>query len=151
MPLAIGKLVAFFETGQTRISENEAYIYAGAYVLCLFLDCIIAHPSMMALQHISMKLRVACSSAVYRKILRLSRTALGNTTVGQMVNLLSNDVSKFDQGFVLAHFIWVGPIQVAVGTWLLYRVIGMASLFGVAFLVTFVPLQSEFGMTTIHF
>ncbi|XP_018570688.1 probable multidrug resistance-associated protein lethal(2)03659 [Anoplophora glabripennis] len=141
LPLAIGKLVSFFEKGQTRISPNEAYIYAGSYIICLFLDCIIAHPSMMALQHISMKLRVACSSVVYRKILRLSRTALGNTTVGQLVNLLSNDVSKFDQGFVLAHFVWVGPIQVGVGTWLLYREIGMAALFGVAFLVSFVPLQ----------
>ncbi|KAJ8941680.1 hypothetical protein NQ314_010326 [Rhamnusium bicolor] len=130
MPLAIGKLVSFFETGQTRISQDEAYIYAGGYVICLLLDSIIAHPSMMGLQHISMKLRVSCSSLVYRKVLRLSRTALGNTTVGQLVNLLSNDVSKFDQGFVLAHFVWVGPIQVAVGTWLLYREIGMAALYG---------------------
>ncbi|KAJ8923964.1 hypothetical protein NQ315_006740 [Exocentrus adspersus] len=141
MPLSIGKLVAFFEKGQTRISEDEAYIYAGLFVLCILLDSLIAHPCMMALQHLSMKLRIACSSVVYRKILKLSRTALGNTTVGQLINLLSNDVSKFDQGFVLAHFVWVGPIQVAVGTWLLHKEIGVAALFGVGFLVSFVPLQ----------
>lgn len=80
---------------------------------------------------------------MYRKLLRLSRASLGNTTVGQLVNLLSNDVSKFDQGFILAHFVWIGPIQVAVGTCLLYQEIGIGALFGVAFLVSFVPLQSE--------
>lgn len=77
-------------------------------------------------------------------MLRISRTAMGQTTIGQLINLLSNDVSKFDQGFVLAHFVWVGPIQVSVGIWLLYKEIGMAALFGVAFLVSFVPLQSKY-------
>lgn len=72
------------------------------------------------------------------------RTALGQTTVGQLVNLLSNDVSKFDQGFVLCHFVWVGPIQTAVGIYMLYRVIGVAAFFGVAFLLSFIPLQSKF-------
>lgn len=74
----------------------------------------------------------------------MSRASLGNTTVGQLVNLLSNDVSKFDQGFILAHFMWIGPIQVAVGTYLLYEEIGTGALFGVGFLVSFVPLQSKF-------
>lgn len=76
--------------------------------------------------------------------MRLSSSSLGNTTIGQLVNLLSNDVSKFDQGFVLAHFAIIGPIQVGVGTWLLYREIGIAALFGVAFLIFIVPLQSKY-------
>lgn len=74
----------------------------------------------------------------------MSRASLGNTTIGQLVNLLSNDVSKFDQGFILAHFVWIGPIQVALGTYLLYREIGLGAFFGVGFLVSFVPLQSKF-------
>lgn len=73
--------------------------------------------------------------------MRLSQKALGKATVGQMTNLLSNDLSRFDQGFVLAHYAWVGPIEVAFGTWLLYREIGYAALFGVVFLISFVPLQ----------
>nr|CAH7746332.1 unnamed protein product [Callosobruchus chinensis] len=79
----------------------------------------------------------------FRKILRLSRASLGKTTVGHLVNLLSNDLSKFDQTFILAHYCWVGPIQVAVGTYMLYREMQVAALIGIAFLVAIVPLQSK--------
>lgn len=142
MPLSIGRLVSYFENGQTRISESDAYISASVVVLCLLLDAFLAHPSMMALMHLTMKMRVACSSLLYRKTLRLSRTALGNTTVGQLVNLLSNDVSKFDQGFLLAHYVLLGPIQAAVGTYLIYREIGVSAFFGMGFLLSFIPMQS---------
>ncbi|RZC33451.1 multidrug resistance-associated protein, partial [Asbolus verrucosus] len=148
MPLSIGRLVSFFEKGQTHISESDAYIQAGAIVLCLLVDAFLAHPTMMALMHITMKLRVACSSLVYRKTLRLSRTALASTTIGQLVNLLSNDVSKFDQGFLLAHFVWIGPIQTAVATYLIYREIGVAAFFGMGFLLSFIPMQIWLGKRT---
>ncbi|CAH1997771.1 unnamed protein product [Acanthoscelides obtectus] len=141
MPSCVRNLVSYFQTGQTQISIEEAYIYAGALVMCLVVNSIIAHPSIMGIQHLSQKIRVSCSSLLYRKILRLSRSSLGKTTVGHMVNLLSNDLSKFDQTFILAHYSWVGPIQVAVGTYMLYREMQVAALIGIAFLVAIVPLQ----------
>lgn len=119
-------------------------MYAGLIVFSTLTECFLGHPSMMALMHISMKLRVSCSAMIYRKTLKLSQRALGQTTVGQLVNLLSNDVSKFDQGFVLAHYIWIGPIQTVVGTYMIYREIGIATFGGIAFLLFFIPMQSEY-------
>ncbi|KAI2473958.1 Putative multidrug resistance-associated protein lethal(2)03659-like [Diabrotica virgifera virgifera] len=141
IPLCIGKLVSFFETSPARLSKQDAYFYAGILVFCMFTDALLIHSAYMGLQHIAMKIRVACSSLIYRKILKMSHAALSNTTVGQLVNLLSNDVSKFDEVFDIVHFAWIGPIQVAVGTGLLYRQIGMGAFCGVSFLLLFVPLQ----------
>ncbi|CAH0551541.1 unnamed protein product [Brassicogethes aeneus] len=142
LPYLIEKLVSFFESNQHTISKSNAYFYAGMYVVATVVSTCISHPCMMGLQHLSMKIRVACSSLIYRKSLRLSKTALGKTTVGHMVNLLSNDVSKFDQGFVISHFLWIGPIEAAIGTYLLYQEIGIAALFGTGFLISFVPIQA---------
>ena len=89
-----------------------------------------------------MKVRVACCSLLYRKALKLSNTALGQTTVGQMVNLLSNDVARFDQAFRFPHYLWAGPLQLTIITTLLYRKIGPSALVGAALLILAVPLQS---------
>ena len=43
--------------------------------------------------------------------LRLSKKALGESTIGQMVNLLSNDVSRFDFSTIFIHYLWCGPLQ----------------------------------------
>ncbi|XP_044266058.1 probable multidrug resistance-associated protein lethal(2)03659 isoform X2 [Tribolium madens] len=148
IPLSIGRLVSYFGGGRDDISETEAYLQALAIVLCLVLDAFISHPSMMGFMHITMKMRVSCSSLLYRKALRLSQTALASTTIGQLVNLLSNDVSRFDQGFLLAHYVWIGPIQAAVGTYLIYREIGVAAFFGIGFLLSFIPMQIWLGKRT---
>ena len=93
-------------------------------------------------QHTGMKLRVASCSLLYRKALKLSNTALGQTTVGQMVNLLSNDVARFDQTFMFTHYLWAGPLQLTIITALLYQKIGPSALVGATLLILAVPLQS---------
>lgn len=145
MPMSIANLVAYFETGQSEITETAAYIYSAVIIFCRLTDALLLHGTMMGLCHVSMKMRIACSSLIYRKILKLDKTALAKTTIGQVVNLLSNDVSKFDQGFVLANFTWIAPIQAAVGTYLLYREIGVSAFFGMALLLSFIPIQTWFG------
>lgn len=56
-------------------------------------------------------MRIACCSVIYRKTLRMSKRAAGQTSAGNVVNLLSNDVSRLDYGFIYVHFIWILPFQ----------------------------------------
>lgn len=41
----------------------------------------------------------------------MSKRAAGQTSAGNVVNLLSNDVSRLDYGFIYVHFIWILPFQ----------------------------------------
>lgn len=76
---------------------NEAYLYAGGIVFTSAVSVILTHPFLLGNFHWGMKLRVAACSMIYRKALRLSKTSLSNTTAGQVVNLLSNDVGRYVQ------------------------------------------------------
>ena len=75
--------------------------------------------------------------------LLLSQKALGETTIGQMVNLMSNDVNRFDFSVIFLHYLWVGPLQTLISTIILLYVIGPSCLVGLAVLILFVPLQSK--------
>ncbi|CAH0600445.1 unnamed protein product [Chrysodeixis includens] len=146
-PVFLGKLVEFYSPGHS-MKRKEAYMYAGAVVLCSALNVFVVHPYMMAILHMGMKFRVACCSLIYRKSLRLSKTALGETTVGQVVNLLSNDVNRFDVAIIFLHYLWIGPLATVIITYFMWVEISWAAVVGVGFMLAFIPLQAYLGKRT---
>uniref|UniRef100_A0A4W5MXK6 ATP-binding cassette, sub-family C (CFTR/MRP), member 4 n=1 Tax=Hucho hucho TaxID=62062 RepID=A0A4W5MXK6_9TELE len=75
----------------------------------------------------------------------LSSAAMGKTTTGQIVNLLSNDVNMFNEVTTNLHYLWIAPLQAVVVIILLWYEIGPSCLAGVAVLVFLMPLQTMFG------
>ncbi|KAF4008107.1 hypothetical protein G4228_019727 [Cervus hanglu yarkandensis] len=88
-----------------------------------------------------MRLRVAMCHMIYHKTLRLSNSAIGKTTTGQIVNLLSNDVKRFDSVTMRLHILWIGPLMAIAVIILLWMEIGISSLAGMALLIIFMLLQ----------
>lgn len=95
-----------------------------------------------------MKVRIAICSVIYRKSLRLSSTALGDTSPGKIVNLLSNDVSRFDIVSIYIHSMWIAPILSCVVAYLLYQEAGLAGLIGCIIVLVVTPIQSFTGKLT---
>lgn len=118
-------------------------MYAGGVIVCSLLNVLIVHPYMLSQLHTGMKMRIAACSMIYRKALRLTKNALGESTAGQVVNLLSNDVSRLELSVLFVHYLWVGPLEVIIISCILYKEIGISAFFGVVFLLLFVPLQSK--------
>ncbi|XP_032289762.1 probable multidrug resistance-associated protein lethal(2)03659 [Drosophila virilis] len=149
-PLCLGGLVAFYADPDNQNSDDQstAILYAVGVILCSAFNVIFMHPYMLGMFHTGMKVRVAMCSMIYRKALRLSRTALGATTTGQVVNLISNDVGRLDVSVIHVHYLWLGPVEIAVVTWLMYREIGVSAFFGVAIMLLFIPLQAYLGKKT---
>lgn len=141
-PLILSQLLKCYEPEQIEITRNDAYLYSGLLVISSFLSVMCIHSYQLRVMHLGMKLRVAASSLIYRKALKLSKSALGETTVGQMVNLISNDVGRFD--FAMQHFhnLWVAPLETVVVMCFLYFYVGPTGLVGAMFLLLFIPFQS---------
>ncbi|XP_031639826.1 multidrug resistance-associated protein 4-like, partial [Contarinia nasturtii] len=100
----------------------------------------------------SMKLRVALSSIIYRKTLRLSQRSLSNIAPAKLVNLLSNDVQRCNTVSLL-HPLWISPLVSIIAAYILWTEIQWASLIGMAIIFLFVPIQSYAGklLTKVRF
>lgn len=129
-PLLFGLIVDALQTNypQQFGEKFEAYFYATAVVLASAFNVMLMHPYLLSQMHLGMKMRVALCSMIYRKSLRLSKNALGETTVGQVVNLLSNDVGRLDIAIIFLHFLWVGPIETIAVTYLMYSKVKLLCL-----------------------
>ncbi|KAL4089621.1 hypothetical protein QTP88_024632 [Uroleucon formosanum] len=148
-PLLIGGLLAYFNPGGSKIIETEyAYMYASGLLLNMLANIVLYHYSQIEMVHIGMKIRVACCSTIYKKALTLSNTSLCETTVGQVVNLISNDVNRFDMTLRFIQFLWIGPLQTILVTYFLWQEIGLSSIVGVTVFLAFVPLQGWLGKIT---
>ncbi|KAG5343188.1 L259 protein, partial [Acromyrmex charruanus] len=144
-PLLVGQMLLYFNT--MGVDKSYAYGCAVGVILCSALNVFVIHPYMMGILHMGMKVRVACCSLIYRKTLKMTRTALGETTIGQAVNLLSNDVNRFDVSIIFLHYLWLGPLETIIITYVMYHVldVGVSSIIGVASLLMFIPLQAWLG------
>ncbi|XP_041674410.1 probable multidrug resistance-associated protein lethal(2)03659 [Drosophila eugracilis] len=147
LPLILGALISEF-TSHGNGDGLWAQIYGLTLILTTLFSVLMFHPFMMGMMHLAMKMRVAVSTAIYRKALRLSRTALGDTTTGQVVNLISNDLGRFDRALIHFHFLWLGPLELLISLYFLYQQIGIASLYGIGILILYLPLQTFMSRLT---
>ncbi|XP_027412883.1 multidrug resistance-associated protein 4-like [Bos indicus x Bos taurus] len=147
-PIFLGKMISYVENYDPTDSAalHEAYGYAAGLSTCALLWAVLHHLYFYHMQRVGMRLRVAVCHMIYRKVLRLSSSAMGKTTTGQIVNLLSNNVNMFDQVTMFLHYLWVGPLQAIAVTALLWMETGISCLAGMAVLIFLLLLQSCFGM-----
>ncbi|PSN30830.1 hypothetical protein C0J52_17331 [Blattella germanica] len=120
-PLALGILIRYFSTD--TVTRESAFIAAAWIVVCSAGVVIIRQPCMLAMFHLGLKIRVAVCSLIYRKSLKLSKIALGETTVGQAVNLISNDISRFDVCVLEFMYLWIGPLETICVTYFMYQAV----------------------------
>ncbi|XP_050516933.1 probable multidrug resistance-associated protein lethal(2)03659 [Diabrotica virgifera virgifera] len=149
-PFIISKLLTIYEK-DPKENINDVYLYSGLIVATSLVNVILLHRFNLAMMQVGMKMRIASCSVIYRKALRLSKSALAETTIGQMVNLLSNDVGRFDQAVHHLHYFYIAPIQALIVMVFLYVVVGWTALLGTLFLLLSIPLQSWLGKKTSQF
>uniref|UniRef100_A0A674ELL6 Multidrug resistance-associated protein 4 n=1 Tax=Salmo trutta TaxID=8032 RepID=A0A674ELL6_SALTR len=146
-PVFLGKLIQYFEKYDPDDMDAlyEAFGYAAGISLSTVALTVLQIHYYYHVLRTGMKIRVAVCHMIYKKALCLSSAAMGKTTTGQIVNLLSNDVNKFDEVTTNLHYLWIAPLQAVVVIILLWYEIGPSCLAGVAVLVLLLPLQTMFG------
>lgn len=132
----------YYTPEQTEISFKEAVLYATLIITASFINTILGHAYTIHNLKLGMKVRIACTSLIYRKVLRLSQNV--DTTLGHMINLISNDVSKLMKVWARQNSIWSSPLETVLIMYLLYIFTDFTSLVGILLLISIIPIQSKF-------
>ncbi|XP_050511824.1 ATP-binding cassette sub-family C member 4-like isoform X2 [Diabrotica virgifera virgifera] len=145
-PIILFHFIALFSGENREENQGDMYIYGGLLILVSVLSIFFMHHLQIGLASIGMRVRVACSSLVYRKITKLSHQTLGQTAVGQVVNLMSNDVHRFDLVLLPLHAFWAIPFQFVILSYFIWQQVQIASLAGlVSMVIISLPLQGYLG------
>jgi ATP-binding cassette subfamily C (CFTR/MRP) protein 4 len=119
--------------------------FSGLFILLsVFLRVLTFNFTLLQLSSFGMKIRIACCSLVYRKLLKLKKTTVQKITLGQIVNLLSNDAQRFDQVFAFLHFSWISPLKIIVVGWYLGMTYGYTAIGGTVVPVLCIIINCEY-------
>ncbi|XP_023228581.1 multidrug resistance-associated protein 4-like [Centruroides sculpturatus] len=92
-----------------------------------------------------MKLKVAFCSVIYKKAIKLSSSSLEKSNIGQMVNLLATDVSKFHNKINSIPYLFTNPFFIIVTIAMLWKYYGWTILVGFLAIFLFIPIQIAFS------
>lgn len=135
------------EPGALAASYWRIAYSAMLMVMFICLGSLFSHPLYFQGTNIGAKCRIAASHLIYKKSLRLNQRALAKTNVGQMVNLLTNDLNRFDQLITSMTYIVIAPLQaLTVIVILSTSYLGLyPTLASVAAIVLYVAVQALMG------
>jgi len=78
----------------------------------------------------------------YFQALRLSNSARRQSTVGEIVNLMSVDAQRFMDLVTYLHLIWSAPLQIVLSIVFLYIAMGPSVFAGLGVMVLLIPVNA---------
>ena len=129
----------------SNAASYVGYLYTVGLGLTTTLTVCMHHQCYFRSTRIGTQIRVALTSIIYKRLLSLPTRAIMKTTTGQVINLISNDVSKFEELSMDMHNIWSAPLEAIIVFGFIWNQIGISTLFSYAVLLLLVPLQWFFS------
>ncbi|XP_023222858.1 multidrug resistance-associated protein 4-like [Centruroides sculpturatus] len=140
----LGLIIHYFDN---RLEWNEYYIYVAFLgffaVTAVYMGAYNAN--LFTSQILGMKIKVAFCTVIFRKAIRLSPSSLEKSNVGQMVNLLANDVSKFLSSLYSVSYLVTTPFLIITTIAILWQYYGWTILVGYSVIFLFIPIQLALG------
>ncbi|KAF7280544.1 hypothetical protein GWI33_005747 [Rhynchophorus ferrugineus] len=125
-PIILAEYIKYFDKDSTA-TTSTGWLLACGVVILAFANVVFMHYCALYFSRIGMRVRIACCSLMYRKLLKLNHMSLAKTAAGQLINLMSNDVQRFDVAASFWHCLWIMPIQTIFSFCVMYNYIGAAA------------------------
>ncbi|KAF9962170.1 Multidrug resistance-associated protein 1 [Mortierella alpina] len=146
IPGLLSLFLEYLQNARNNVPENDtsvAYglLIAGSMFAAALLGAVIQAVSRQYSSSLSLQTKVALTTMVYRKALRLSPDSKKKSTTGEIINHMSVDADVWTKALYYMSM-WVSlPVEICLAMWLLYRLLGWSFLAGIAALIIMSPLQ----------
>uniref|UniRef100_A0A158Q7H0 Multidrug resistance-associated protein 1 n=1 Tax=Elaeophora elaphi TaxID=1147741 RepID=A0A158Q7H0_9BILA len=143
-PQLLSALISYIEDRKRPLWMGFAISFAMFAVALV--QSMILHQYFHKMFILGMNVRSVLTNAVYVKALMLSNTARKNRTVGEIVNLMSVDVQRFQDIASFVMLFWSAPFQILLAIYFLWRLLGIAVIAGLSVLFATIPLTSYISL-----
>ncbi|KRY67187.1 Multidrug resistance-associated protein 1 [Trichinella pseudospiralis] len=138
-PQILSLLIKFVEN--TNEPVWKGYFYSVLMFASAVVFTVLTQYHFHMVYQLAIKVRSMLVSALFTKSLRLSNAARRQSTIGEVVNLMSVDVQRFTDVVLYISMIVSAPYQILLSVYFLWDVIGASVLSGVGFLILLIPLN----------
>ncbi|KAI9148595.1 ATP-binding cassette glutathione S-conjugate transporter ycf1 [Blastocladiella emersonii ATCC 22665] len=125
-------------------SPGEGGLIAVGMLLTAFAQSMFINQYFQLCMVLGMRIRTALSSAIYHKALKLSLSAKGTHSTGQLTTYMSVDAQKLNDLCTYLHIVWSGPFQIALALYFLWAQLGPAVLAGLFVMIIMIPFNAKF-------
>ena len=134
-PLLLRWFLSAFNESSSEAGTSAGYELAMYMLLVSVLQTLIGNHGFLIISTLGVKQRAVIMTLLYRKALRLSNEARQESSVGQIVNLMSNDANRFPEFSMFVIRIWMVPIYLMIALAQLFSLLGAPALAGVIVLI----------------
>ena len=109
----------------TQADQFRGHMFAVALLLSALFSSIAIHQLYGECNRMGIKVKAALNVLIFRKTLRLSRIRGG---AGEVINLMSTDVTRVNDAVVNFHFLWSAFLEAALVVFLAFVEIGVSAV-----------------------
>ena len=134
-----------YQEGDPDVSPppTSGWVWASLMAVFAYMYVLIHHQTFWVGMRNGMRMRAQAIAAIQKKVLELNETKLRAVTMGKVINLVSNDVRRFDEAGTFWPFLIVGPLELVAVFVLIGSQLGyLASFAGISTLLMLIPVQS---------
>lgn len=140
----MSRVISYFEENQTTIPRNEAIKCGGIFILINFTHYIYWKNIRIYENYLTIEISASLKALLYYKLLRMSKMSLSNTGVGNIVTLITKDISFIDFNFVVIMDTTVWVLQTFTSAYLLWAKLGHSAFLGIGILFIVLVFQCKY-------
>ena len=141
MKLMIGFVESYTDPESPSQEQWKGFFYLALLFCTVSLQSVLTSQYWERMMVIGVKVRTALVAALYKKSLRISSAARKESTVGEIVNLMSVDVQKFMDLLPFVNILWSSVLQISLATYFIYQELGWPAFIGVSILIISMPVN----------